>query len=664
MSKMNDQNSQNRKKWLEQLGTVDGSYVAEADPAKRQKKPFRIKAFVAVAACLCMLLTGGGLYLFLPLRHKAPDMSEHKGSDYYELIEKMNALYATETVQYKNNFDKLFSNLDISLGGLKGEDMVMDDGDIMMPERGEDIYYGQTTTLNGSSSTEDAYEEVTDNQVLGVTEADRFKRTKEHLFYLHNQTLTVYSIAGEDSKELGSYKIIKEEFRHFYSGSWEFYLSKDGKTVTLIAPHVAKPQASYVSDGSGKLSDTPCVAVIALDVSDPTAIVEKSSVSVTGSYVSSRISDGKLMLVSRYTPHRGDVDFSDEATFVPQIDCGEGAECIPAENIVCPNTLTHTTYTVLTMFDENSLEVTDTAALLSYSDQMYVSAEHLFLSRPFSETAGKDGGTKVQRTMSEIFCMAYGEDGFAAEGSVFVEGSIKDQYSMDEFEGVLRVVTTSEDRAYEEYANGYVAMSAQSKTNANLYCFDLSDRKLLASVIAFAPEGERVQSVRFDGETAYVCTSVQLSDPVFFFDLSDLSKITYKDTGTIEGFSSSLVNFGEGYLLGIGRGSAWDTVKIEIYEESADGVESVCSYEQERASISGVYKSYYIDREEKLIGMGMSLYNEAMTRYLVLYFDGDELLELLFTPKAGDPIFQRGVYIDGFYYILGDDGLSVVQLGN
>ena len=72
MSKMNDQNPQNRKKWLEQLGSVDESYVAEADPANIQKKPFRIKAFVAVAACLCMLLTGGGLYLFLPLRNKHP----------------------------------------------------------------------------------------------------------------------------------------------------------------------------------------------------------------------------------------------------------------------------------------------------------------------------------------------------------------------------------------------------------------------------------------------------------------------------------------------------------------------------------------------------------------------------------------------------------------
>ena len=85
---------------------------------------------------------------------------------------------------------------------------------------------------------------------------------------------------------------------------------------------------------------------------------------------------------------------------------------------------------------------------------------------------------------------------------------------------------------------------------------------------------------RFDGTDAYVCTAVQLTDPVFFFDLSDMDNITYKETGTIEGFSTSLVNFGNGYLLGIGTGNVWGSLKIEIYEESATGVVSVCWLDQ------------------------------------------------------------------------------------
>ena len=104
---------------------------------------------------------------------------------------------------------------------------------------------------------------------------------------------------------------------------------------------------------------------------------------------------------------------------------------------------------------------------------------------------------------------------------------------------------------------------------------------MVAKVERFAPKGETVRSVRFDGDYAYVCTAIQLTDPVFFFDLSDLSNITYKDTGTISGFSTSLVDLGDGFLMGIGVGSLSTTLKVEIYVEGEQGVESYCSYELE-----------------------------------------------------------------------------------
>ena len=159
-----------------------------------------------------------------------------------------------------------------------------------------------------------------------------------------------------------------------------------------------------------------------------------------------------------------------------------------------------------------------------------------------------------------------------------------------------------------------------------------------------------MRSVRFDGTDAYVCTAVELTDPVFFFDLSDVNNITYKDTGNIEGFSSSLVNFGNGYLLGIGRGSAWDTLKVEVYAEGANAVESVCSFELAQAAWSEVYKSYYIDRQNSLLGLGyIDKYGES--RYMVLLFDGYEMSAVLDTHLAGDPETMRGVYIDDWFYM-------------
>ena len=144
-------------------------------------------------------------------------------------------------------------------------------------------------------------------------------------------------------------------------------------------------------------------------------------------------------------------------------------------------------------------------------------------------------------------------------------------------------------------------MVTDTGTNANLYCISLESFDVIASVEGFAPEGENVHSVRFDGTAAYVCTAVstkvQVLDPVFFFDLSDLNNITYKDTGTIEGMSTSLIHYGDGYLIGIGNGvyngnDSREVLKIEVYKENGDVVVPICKYDLMPVQFSDEYKAY------------------------------------------------------------------------
>jgi uncharacterized secreted protein with C-terminal beta-propeller domain len=171
-----------------------------------------------------------------------------------------------------------------------------------------------------------------------------------------------------------------------------------------------------------------------------------------------------------------------------------------------------------------------------------------------------------------------------------------------------------------------------------------------------------VKSARFDGANAYVCTSVELSDPVFFFDLSDIDNITWKDTGTIEGFSSSLVNFGDGFLLGIGRGNSWNTVKIEVYEESGDGVVSVCKYEVEQGYYSNDYKSYFIDREKGLVGLGIDRY-DGDARYVLLHFNGYDIYEIA-NVLQGDGYLEsyRAFIEDGYLYVFSISNFTVTNI--
>lgn len=639
-----------KENWFKSLNLADDKYIAEANPDVKVKNNSRkriVMSFVAAAACFALVMCN--LWLFLPFNNTPPDVSRYSDSEYYGIIQKLNVL-TWEKPKYNNNFEIVKDNLsDLFNFGLKG---AAPEADFDM-NGAVDEALKEETLGDGATGT---YEEVTDNQVEGIVEADRIKRSDKHIYYLDNQTLRVFSIAGMDSKELGHFDLFLTSRNQL--SKWEFYLSEDCRTATVIA--------QYYIEGI-----QPCVGVIALDVSNPANIVEKNRMEITGNYMSSRMTDGKLLLLTEFVFNKKTVDFDDESTFLPQINTGDGMKTIPASGITSPDELNSTRYTVVMKLDEDTLNLEGTAAYLSYSEDVYVWGDHIFLTHVFADIKKDDAGNKIRNAMTEISCLTYSGDTFEKKGSVTVRGYVKDQWSMDEYEGILRVVTTTNATTVREnsYHNGEnvsadILVTATGDSNASLYCVDLKTFKVVASVEDFAPPHEEVQSVRFDKKTAYVCTSIEMSDPVFFFDLSDLNNITYKDTGTIEGFSTSLVNFGNGKLLGIGRGD-WNTFKVEIYEETKDGVMGFCKYELQGADYSTAYKSYYIDRENQLIGLGVTVYGSGgsgETRYIVLYFDGYDLVEVANISLNGDNEFQRGVYIDDYMYIFGENDFKVEKL--
>ena len=648
-----------KKKWFRTMDLVDEEYILEADPGQRVSHIGRKRVVISVlASCACLALVLSSLWLFTPYSTTPPSVKAYKDSQYYPVIRELSKL-SWEKPKYDNNFQKYMAQLTGLLrGGVKGDAMLnggaMEDANAALPDMapGEnvpvddnEIYEG---LVDGSSGTGDTYEEITDNQVEGIIEADRIKRSNTHIYYLDGNTLRIFSIAGLDSQELGNVALFKDEARN-YLHRWEFYLSADCKTATVIASRYIKAQ------------DQLCVSVISLDVSDPANITEKNRVEITGNYLSSRMTDGKLLLMTEFKFNKKSMDFDRESTFLPQIN----GESVAPSQIVLPEEANNTRYTVIMKLDENTLAMEDTAAFLSYSEDVYVSHDHIFLTHVYADEKKVEDYT-VRNSMTEITCLSY-KDAFVQKGTVVVRGYVKDQWSMDEYEGILRVVTTTNatpirETYFGDSVSAEILVTATGNSNASLYCIDLKTFETVASVEDFAPPREEVQSVRFDKNTAYVCTSIEMSDPVFFFELSDLSNITYKDTGTIEGFSTSLVNFGGGYLLGIGQEN-WGTFKVEIYEETKDGVEGFCKYTLENVEYSRDYKSYYVDRENQLLGLGTtSCVGKGEGMYILLHFDGYDLVELLNVELPGNNDHKRGVYIDGFMYMFGESAFKVEKV--
>ncbi len=600
----------------------------------KRKKGIRI----AVAAATSMsLVLAFALVLFVPYSTALPDLSAYRGSEYYSLMQQLNALTYTPSA-YHNNFEAWF-------------------GDAL--NKTEDGDMGATTPESPATDSGDT--EVTDNQVAGVLEGDLFKRTDSHIFYLCADStntrilLFSYSIDGAQSEQTGLLSISPDDGTYFYMYADyypEFYLDEDGGTVTIFVPVWVNEHGQMYT------------AVISVDVSDPAGMCETGRLYVSGNYVSSRMVDGDFLLISNFGVRRNP-DFGDEAQFLPQVGVPGALESLPMSGIICPDTASTARYTVIVRLGEG-LRVEGQLAFLSSSQEVYVSQENIFVTRGYTANTQTDG-YEVRTARTQISCVSYAGEGLALSGSADVAGSVLDQYSMDEADGMLRVVTTLSSSAVRTSTAGgdAGAQIVSAQENAALYVIDLADFSLRASLENFAPEGEEVTSVRFDADLAWVCTArvVELTDPVFRIDLSDLDEITWTDTGTIEGYSTSLVDFTDGTLLGIGYSEDLG-LKVEVYDRDGNSVVSVAVYERSTASFSRQYKAYYIDRENGLVGLHVYDWSGKFNSYVLLHFNGYELKEvcaLALTSNAPD--LTRATIVDGWLYVLSPhDNMAVWQL--
>lgn len=596
---------------------------ADAEKARRKK---RIKLTSVLAAGLSLVLALN-LVLFVPYNTAMPDLSAYRGSEYYSLMQQINQL-TYRPPQYKNNFEAWFGDL---FSG-KGDDMA---------------------EAPGNAGDDSAYSEVTDNQVQGVIEGDRFKRAGDTVFYLQGNTdgytLRAYSLAGADSEPAGTMHIGEREDTYYYSSYTEraeIYLSEDGDTVTLFTP---------VSVWNGKTSIV-YTEIVGIDVSDPANMRETGRRYVSGNYITSRSVEGDFLLISEFAVY-SNPDFSDEAQYLPRAGELGDMENLPVDDIIRPDVATAARYTIVTRLNE-SAEIEDCLAFFSYTDEVYVSQNNVFVTRGYyngEETVnGENVSYTVRESRTEISAVAYAGGELTLLGSADIPGTVKDQYSMDERDGTLRVVTTL--YRYFPESSGDASLLPPYGQNAGVYVISLSDFTVLGSLEWFAPEDEQVMSVRFEKEenAVWVCTAIEITDPVFKIDLSDPKNITYIRTEDIDGYSTSLVDFTGGTLLGIGYGT-WDSLKIEVYAEDGDSVRSLDAYEVKDASFASEYKAYLIDRENALVGLHVSPFN-GENYYLLLHFDGYELAELAKVPLASElPDLTRATVADGWLYIFTAD---------
>ena len=639
------------------LGEIDDKYIKEAEP-----KPMAQRNRIIAVAVSLALVVALSLYLFIPFRDAVSDLSDYKSSAYYPLIETIDDYYLSlrNQTSYKNYFEYYTDQLGGLFAPMKDAVGGAPPANDMAPSSPENNMAGVPDGGTGE------YVENTDNQVEGVIESDLMKMTDKYIFRLgyriekgesekYSSVITllrVYSINKEETDVVAEFDIptFEDESSSGYD-LHEMYLSTDADTITILKEY-----------RSAESSQTR-LGVIALDVTDVNNITEHSKVSVDGSLNTSRLVDGRLVLITDYSVMKSRVDYSVPETFVPTVDSGDGREAIDMDDVIYPEEISSTQYTVVTMMDSENLEIFGTKALLNFTSDVYVSKNHLFLSREYTERNENES-----RRMSDIAVLDYTGEELVDKGIITARGWTEDQYSFDEKDGYLRVVTSTNDTV-ERNDEGNVGLTI--KQSASLYIYNLADNSLAYKVEDFAPQGESASAVRFDDDACYVCTAVVVTftDPVFFFDLTDYENITYTDTGIIDGYSDSLINYGEGQLLGIGR-EDWQYSKVEVYEEIGGQVVGVYKYRFD-GTYSTNYKSYLVNREENLFGFGVNylyekdeendVYN-SYNCYVLISFDDEGMSVRKFKIDALQSEYVRAAYIDGYLYITTVESLTVVAV--
>ena len=133
---------------------------------------------------------------------------------------------------------------------------------------------------------------------------------------------------------------------------------------------------------------------------------------------------------------------------------------------------------------------------------------------------------------------------YAASGEV--PGFLVNQYALSEWDGHLRVATTSGETLQEDFA------SAAPTSSAIRVLTQQGDQLKQTGVVSGLGKGERIYSVRFIGPRGYVVTFKQ-TDPLYSVDLSDPAEPTVTGELKINGYSAHLQPAGDGRLIGIGQ---------------------------------------------------------------------------------------------------------------
>ncbi len=539
----------------------------------------------------------------------------------------------------------------------------------------------------------------TNVQVEGIDEADIIK-TDGQYFYLFNLIRNeIYVVSAKGGEmHLTATMAVSDEFNGNETGR-EMYLLGN-RLVLLVSGYRTEEKSEYSKNAGGEIPyirERAVTKVFTYDISDKSAPKLISVLEQDGRMITSRLTDGKVYVISSYRDYnawfspadgaRGSVIQRDETymEFIPTV----ASEPVPPDCIyISEEPLSEEFLVVTSMSPESPGLYLDVKSLLADGDECYVSNNYIYVA------GSRWQNHEIPYDRTEVYRFAYKDGEITPAGQVTVKGTLDDQFSMDEYDGHLRVVTTVNEYVYKKKKNtepkdmngdgvidetdmiepySPVRISSNKRYNS-LYIYD-DNLQLTGCIENLAPD-EHIKSARLMGKVGYFVTFRQ-TDPLFSVDLSDPTNPKVLGELKIPGFSTYLHPYGEGLLLGIGydadETTGWiNCVKLSMFDVSdPTNVREVHKHSLTDFSYVGVeadHKAALIDAERGIIGFPARGYKDSgeYNVYVVYGYDKTEGFYPKFSEgyatEDGIGLFElkyelfyndcRGAYIGDTFYMM------------
>ncbi|WP_139984364.1 beta-propeller domain-containing protein [Nocardioides litoris] len=421
----------------------------------------------------------------------------------------------------------------------------------VLPRAAAEQSAAPATTRAESSAT------GTNVQEAGVDEPDSVKTDGEVLVRLRGAELTTYDVSGAESA--GVSELGRLDLGDLHDG--EILLT--GDRVVAVGDDGTPPDPGEPA--------SPQIRVLTIDLSDPTAPRLEHTVDYDASLVAARQhGDDVRLVLSKGLP---DLDFTgprDDAALVDNrrlvegttiddwlprvtVDGGEPTDLLSCDRVAVPRADLGLATMAVVGFGADDPGTTDALGLAGDAPLTYESADHLYLASSgdgsdcwecSTRTSGPVEPGRADSGTTHVYDFALDGTGATYVGAGEVEGSVRDRWSMDEADGVLRLAVGPSSETADE--NAVVTLRADG------------DRLVEVGRVDGLGVGEQIQSVRWFDGLALLVTYRQV-DPLYAVDLTDPAAPRLLGELKIPGFSSYLHPLGSMRVLGVGddgRGGA------------------------------------------------------------------------------------------------------------